>query len=243
MSNFIPIKQTRVADEIMAQLKEAILSGDFKAGEKLPSERELTETFQVSRVVVREAIRALEMTGFVEIRQGAQGGAFVQELGLGHLVGSYLDLFMAGQVSVAELVQVRQHIEPEITRLAALGVTPEYARRLREACDAENRPTDDHAWWIKQGIAIDYVLAEMCGNRLYRAILEPLLRLTQEIVLVVKPEQTVIHDHAEHEVIVQAVIDGRADDAAAAMKKHIDGVGKRLFDLEKVYRERRGLSV
>ena len=65
MRNFKPIKQPRISEAVFEQLKEAILSYDFRAGDKLPSERDLAEQFQVSRVAIREAIRALENNGFV----------------------------------------------------------------------------------------------------------------------------------------------------------------------------------
>ena len=77
---FKPVKQDRIAVAIVNQLKAAILSGRFKPGERMPTERELTEQFQVSRVVVREAIRELEIKGFVKILQGPSGGAYVTDL-------------------------------------------------------------------------------------------------------------------------------------------------------------------
>ena len=73
MGQFKSVRQSRVSEAILAQLKEAILLEHFKSGEKLPSERELTEEFQVSRGVIREAIRVLEITGFVVLRQGPTG--------------------------------------------------------------------------------------------------------------------------------------------------------------------------
>ena len=82
MSRFKPIRPVRVSDEVFEQLKQSILLGHFKAGERLPTERDLAEEFQVSRVAVREALRNLENTGFVSTRQGATGGAFVTELDL-----------------------------------------------------------------------------------------------------------------------------------------------------------------
>jgi len=96
MSYFKPIKQSRLSEEVLSQLKEAILLGKFKSGQKIPSERELTEAFQVSRGVVREAIRALEITGFVVLRQGPAGGAFVTDLSFDHEAGrSFRNCFTA----------------------------------------------------------------------------------------------------------------------------------------------------
>jgi DNA-binding FadR family transcriptional regulator len=73
MGQFKTIKQSRIPEEVLDQLKESILHGKFKSGEKLPSERELIDEFQVSRGVIREAVRALEITGFVVLRQGPAG--------------------------------------------------------------------------------------------------------------------------------------------------------------------------
>ena len=95
MGQFKSVRQSRVSEAVLAQLKEAILLGHFKSGEKLPSERELTQEFQVSRGVIREAIRALEITGFVVLRQGPTGGAFVTNLSFDHVGNAFLDLFLA----------------------------------------------------------------------------------------------------------------------------------------------------
>lgn len=242
MPNFQPVKTLRISENIAAQLKNAILKGEFRPGEKLPSERELTETFQASRVVVREALRTLELAGFVNVRQGPLGGAYVQRLGYERLTEYYTDLFLAGELSVRELVQARVHLQPEVVRLAAGNLTPESAARLEEALAREQVAARKHADWVRRNMATDYVLMEMCGNRLFQAMLDPLLRLTQEIVLVVKPRRTVIHDPREHEAIVDAVLSRDGRRAARAMREHIENVGRSLIGLEEAYRRRRGLQ-
>ena len=126
MPMFKPIKLSRLSDEVIDQLKESILLGHFKAGDRLPSERELAEEFQVSRVAIREALRALENSGFITTRQGATGGAYVTDLTFEHLANAFLDLFLANKISIPELYQVRLLIEPEVARLAALNITYDY---------------------------------------------------------------------------------------------------------------------
>jgi len=90
MTSFRPIRQLRVSGEVTEQLKQSILLGNFKTGDRLPSERDLAEQFQVSRVAVREALRALENSGFITTRQGVTGGAFVTDLTFEHLVNAFL---------------------------------------------------------------------------------------------------------------------------------------------------------
>jgi DNA-binding FadR family transcriptional regulator len=243
MTSFKPIRQVRIYEEVLKQLREAILSGQYRSGEKLPSERELSEQFQVSRVVIREAIRVLELRGFVALRQGPSGGAFVAELSLQQLSGAFQDLFLTNKLSAKELVQVRLHIEPEITRLAALRASKTSRERLEQAYKAEHTETLAHSEWVARNLKIHYLLAEMCGNRFYEAILTPLLDLTREMVLVVKPDQTVIHDHKEHEAIVKAVAAEDPEEASTTMAKHISQVGASLMELEAQYRKKKGIPV
>jgi DNA-binding FadR family transcriptional regulator len=242
MPSFKPVKQARISVEVLGQLKKAILRGEYQPGVKLPSERELCDQFQVSRVVVREAIRALEMTGFVRLKQGPSGGAFVQELTLDHLSSAFMDLFLASKLSASELVKVRKHLEPEVARLAAANHDPKLKRRLEKAFKDEHTGTLTHAQWVSRNLAIHYLLARMCNNRFYEAMMTPLLDLTLEMVLVVKPSHKVIHDHGEHKAIVDAVISQDPQAAGQAMTEHIEKVGASLIELEEAYRQKKGLN-
>jgi GntR family transcriptional repressor for pyruvate dehydrogenase complex len=76
---FEQVQQNRIFQDVTRQIEEAILSRQLKAGDRLPSERELQETFRVSRGTLREALRVLEQKGLVTIKTGAKGGAVVRE--------------------------------------------------------------------------------------------------------------------------------------------------------------------
>jgi len=243
VKGFKPVKQNRIAVEVVNQLKGAILSGGFKPGERMPSERELTEQFQVSRVVIREAIRELELTGFVKILQGPIGGAYVTDLSFDHLSDAFLDLFLANKLSIAELINARILIESEIARLAALNAEADSLLRLEEALKAEESPSTSQPELISKRLMAHYVLSEICGNRLLQAIASSLFRLTWEVILVVKPVRTIIHRHEEHVALVRAVCSRSPKTAAAAMKRHLESLGKELVNLEGVYRERKGLAL
>lgn len=242
MKVFKPVKQNRISEEVLNQLKGAILSGRYRPGEKIPPERELTEQFQVSRVVIREAIRELELTGFVRILQGPTGGAFVTDLSFEHLSSAFLDLFLADKLSAAEVFEVRLHIEPEIARLAALNADEESLGLLYEALESEIAPASSHEKVVSSRFEVDGLLAEMCGNRLYQAIANSLMALAREIILEVKPVETIIFRHEEHVEMVRAV-EGRDPEAAAeAVRNHIRNVGRSLVKLEDIYRKKKGLA-
>ncbi|NNG01519.1 MAG: FadR family transcriptional regulator [Desulfobacteraceae bacterium] len=241
MPSFNPVKQNRVSDEVMDQLKNAVLTGKYTAGDKLPSERELTEMFQVSRVVIREALRSLEIRGFVSIRQGPKGGAYVRQLSFDGVCQSFFDLFLSGRVSVTELIQARQLVQPEVARLSAINLEEASANLLRSALVAETAEHKNHGDRVRARMSTDQAMAKMCGNNLYRAIMETLIHLTQVIILEVKPEKLIFHDQAEHEAIIDAILAQDGPRAAAEMSRHLNTVGEGLMQLEAKFRKTKGL--
>lgn len=239
MPNFKPIRQPRVSEEVFRQLKETILSNDFKAGDKLPPERELAEQFQVSRIAIREAIRALESAGFVSIRQGAAGGAFVTDLTFEQLASACLDLFLANKISIHELHQVRILLEPEVTRLATLNVTQKWKKRLLQAFEAEHPPGASLAEDIASATKVHFILAEMCGNRFLEAIVNSVIKLNGKILEEMKPNPpNSIHPPGFHRPVVEAVLAGDPDAAAEAMRRHAIAFYQNLINLEKNYRKK-----
>jgi GntR family transcriptional repressor for pyruvate dehydrogenase complex len=237
MGRFKPIKQGRISEEVLSQLKETILLGKFKSGEKLPSEKELTEEFQVSRGVIREAIRALEITGFVELRQGPAGGAFITDLSFDHVGNAFLDLFLSNKVSIPELANVRYFIEPEVARLAALNATGEEKKLLIAASEAESLTWANTRDRISKFQKVHHVIAEACHNHFYEAISKSMLRLTFEVVEAVEPVHDHLHGPGEHNKIIDAIIDGDADAARLAMQMHMKDFCKSLSEMETVYRQ------
>jgi DNA-binding FadR family transcriptional regulator len=243
MLDFKPIKQPRVSEEVFNQLKGAVLSSDFKAGDKLPPERELAEQFQVSRIAIREAVRALENSGFVEIRQGAAGGAYVTDLTFEQLASACLDLFQANKISIHELHQVRILMEPEVARLAALNATPESKQRLREAFEAETPPKTTVREDVALGTKVHFILAEMCGNRFLEAIVNSVIKLNAKILEELKPNPPhSIHPPGVHGPLVEAVLSGDPEAAAEAMRNHAIVFYDNLIKLERAYRERKDLE-
>lgn len=238
MPKFKPIKQHRISEEVSENLKLSIISGQFKPGEKLPSERDLSDQFQVSRVAIREALRTLENSGFITTRQGSTGGAYVTELTFEYLVNAFLDLFLSDKISIPELHQVRLLIEPQVARLAALKITPEYAQRLMEALETEELPITTLSVDVDRKQRVHFILAEMCENRFFEALMRSLLKLTKRVIEAVNPDPDTVHPTGMHRSVVESVIAGNAKAAFEAMEKHTIDFGENFIKMEKTYREK-----
>jgi len=123
------IKKTRIHEEVFSQIRELIKDGRFKARDQLPSERELAETFKVSRTSVREALRALESQGLIVSRTGM--GNFVVDLPVESLVGPLARLLIDEKKALADVFEMRKLIEPHIAALAAQRATRNDVAQLK----------------------------------------------------------------------------------------------------------------
>lgn len=236
LNHFKPIKQVKASEEVSQQLKCAIFEGKYVAGDKLPSERELIENFQVSRTVVREAIKGLEARGLVEIKQGATGGAFVKELTFERLSNDCKDLFFLGQMSFTEICQARLAIEPVVAGLAARHCTDEQAKILIEANNNESK-TLEYPETVLLRSRVHYLLADMCNNRFLTAIDKSLIQLVANITHQFKPDTDKIHPAGLHQSIVDAVIAHDEVAAEKAMRAHLTEFISLLQGIEEEYRE------
>jgi GntR family transcriptional repressor for pyruvate dehydrogenase complex len=248
MPRFKPIRQSRISETVAEQLKQSIITGQFKEGDKLPSERELAEEFQVSRVAIHEAVRSLDISGFIVTRQGPSGGSYVTELTFERSVNAFRDLYNAEKISIYEVHQVRHIIEAEVAYLAAKNITPEYAQRLRDALEGEELPVHHLSEDVSRKMAVHLILAEMSGNRFLEALVRSLMGLIRIAVETFASEAGeddlfTLHPAGMHRPIVDAVIAGDAEAAAKAAKEHAIKYGKNLTSAEKSYREKKSKSI
>src|SRR6184192_4462901 len=107
-----PIKSTRIYEEIVRQVKAMIAEARLKGGDRLPPERDLAEKFVVSRTSVREALRALESLGLVEIRPGE--GTFVREVSVESLIEPLALMMVSQRGALAELFEARRSEERRV---------------------------------------------------------------------------------------------------------------------------------
>jgi GntR family transcriptional repressor for pyruvate dehydrogenase complex len=218
----------RATDQAIAKIKELISSGEFTAGARLPTERELTQRFGVSRSSLREAVRALALVGVLESRVG--DGTYVTTLEPELLltgVGFVSDLVGGG--SLLELHQVRRILEPEATRLATSRLTDEDLARLEECLrrmDMENSAQP----FIEADTEFHGIILDACGNATLASLIKNLssstvrARMWQALV----GEGAVDATRASHWAIYNALVARDENLAAAADLIHLAIAGEWL---------------
>src|SRR5260370_23705460 len=135
-----PVKSTRIYEEIVRQVKRLIAEGKLRSGDRLRLERDLVEEFMVSRTAVREALRALEGSGLIDVRAGE--GAFVRDVSVESLIESLALVILPHREAVKELFEARRLLEPAIAGPAAGRATREEiaeVEALRQGPPQEHR--------------------------------------------------------------------------------------------------------
>jgi DNA-binding FadR family transcriptional regulator len=161
---FAPIAVARASSAIAEQIRTAIVTGQLGAGDRLPPERELAEQFGVSRVTVRDALRALEAMGLIDVRVGARGGAFVT-VPSGDVVGQTMsDMMMMQAITPEDIVEARLMVELGTITIASARATDEDIARLRELAQRAHEALDAGTYTRELSWDFHAVLGEITHN-------------------------------------------------------------------------------
>lgn len=173
---FRKAKQSRIFQDVVEQIQEAIISGKLKKGDQLPAERDLKERFNISRGTLREALRVLEQKGLIEIRTGVAGGSIVKGASTEQVSESLGLLIRYKKVSLDNLAEFRERIEGDVAALAAERATADDISRLEKLlAEASAHLEKGEPHWdsfIRTDELIHLALTEITRNPLYITVLE-----------------------------------------------------------------------
>ncbi len=176
---FRPAQVGRASEDVALQIEAAILGGQLKRGERLPSERRLQGVFKSSRGVIREALRALKQKGLIEIKKGAHGGASVKELELVNASEPLAIFLKQQQVPSQFLIEFRESMDRTITQLAtSRGSRPDKQALVDSTVSFEEllrQPDPDMKRIAEIDREMNIALARMTGNPIF----EMIMRTTQ----------------------------------------------------------------
>jgi GntR family transcriptional regulator, transcriptional repressor for pyruvate dehydrogenase complex len=218
------VKTSRLYEQIVQQVEESILSGQLKPGDQLPAERDLAQSFGVSRTAVREAVKTLREKGLVEAFSGR--GTFVTN-GTSQAIRQSLDLMIRinHQEGSAHLAELRLVLEPEIAGLAASRIEEQLLGTMRETLAIMERNLQDREAYIEADLDFHLALAEAAGNPLILSLLDSIVGLLREQrsrIFEVEggPERGQYH----HKRILVAVEQRNPEAARSAMREHLQQV-------------------
>ena len=239
MEIFRPVNVNRLYRVIADQIIDKIRRGVYVPGNRLPAERELAEQFAVSRTSVREALIALEVEGYVDVRVG--NGVFVVRdtpitKSVDTLLGNGVDIRASGShpsyadVGAFELLYVQMLVEPEAAAMAATNGTPAQKRAIADAAslmEGSDRPRlHNRLYHLAIGEATGNSAMALTVRNMWDIHDESVMFNTLEQHLVGRPAWMKAED--EHRMITSAILAGNADAARQAMRAHTERTSRRL---------------
>ncbi len=177
---FNQVRKGRISDNIVAQIKSAIFTGSYRPGDKLPSEEELKNLFNVSRVPLREALRSLEEMGFVTIRSGVSGGAFVAQMGIKSVSDSLSNMIRLGKISDSDIWEFRLSNEPSMARLAAERCTDWDIKQMEEMILLRERAIRARKTPLVSNIDFHQAIARATKNPLHILVMDAISEILLE---------------------------------------------------------------
>jgi len=230
---FKKIKDKRIFEKIVDQIREAVLTEKLKVGDKLPSESELANIFGVSRAAVREALRILELSGIIIIKQGVKGGAFIQQANTNQKLKDYFsDNLRLGHIDIFQLTEARYWIESIIIDIVGRKGTKRDFENIRSSIDKAERLFREgrECEKIYENFYFHILLAEITKNSILIDNISCILELMSYIMLKIRPTAKISENTFKfHREILESLISGDLERAKEINRNHINDVSTRLI--------------
>lgn len=224
---FRSIRSRNLFEETVFRLRQAIKLGVVPRGERFPTERELAERLEVSRVTVREALRALEQAGFIETRRGRHGGAFVLGERAKQSKQQARKQLREMKAELEDVLDFRRAVEPVVAELAADRYEESDIEAAAELLTESERVPP--SGFRGADSRFHLALASMASSpSMAAATADIQLRISELAAAVPLIEETVKHSHRQHRGILEAIRARDRERARAAMLEHIDATAVML---------------
>ena len=226
------VKKRRVYEEIVKQIHSLIQKGKLKQGDQLPTERELADTFKVSRTSVREAIRYLESMKLVESRQG--DGTYVIASSEEALVQPLASTLFLEKDNIMDIFSIRKIIEPQVAQLAAENATASEINELEEILQEQAKDLASGTGITKTDSEFHNLVTQTAKNR----VLERLLLAILDLMAKTREKYLQVEERAQkslkgYQEILSAIKARNPVAARQAMRRHLEEVEHILFNKRK----------
>lgn len=229
---FNPIKRDRAFETVSNKIKELIFSGSLKPGEKLPPEAQLAEQFNVGRQTVREAMRLLEISGFISVKKGGNGGPIIEDTLLNTIGRQFLDAFRMKKISLNEITIARLEIEKVVLGYVIDNADDSDIKKLQDNVLRAKAKIENRKLATEENTQFHSLLAEASKNHVFVIAVDSIMALLRDHLRLGPDIETSADVVAYHETILNAIINKNRSEALRTLENHLFEVKSRLTILE-----------
>lgn len=219
-------KPHRTSQEVLKQIRTLILEEKLRPGDRLLGEREMAVELGVSRTTLREALRTMELLGWLEIKPG--GGTFIRDAQLNEVISPLALALSVEPARIEELWETRITLEVECAGLAALRASEEDLKGIADALREMKYSVGDLEVYAKADAQFHFLVAQASQNSMMNRLLQTFVVHILELIKKAGPLRF-SHDVGgldtiqEHISIYEAIASRNAEEARAQMRKHLEG--------------------
>ena len=225
------VEKKRAYEDIVQQIRTLIEEGKLKRNDHLPSERELSETFRVSRTTVREAIRTLESMKFLQSRQG--NGTYVVASSEEALIQPLAAALFNEKDDIRDIFYIRKIIEPHVAELAAENATPQEMEELERILRKQEECIGQREIIIETDSAFHNLMVKATKNRVMErliiALIDLLKKSREQYLFEDENDERAIRSLEGHQQILSAVKKGDGNAARKSMLQHLEDIEEIIF--------------
>ncbi|KGL61801.1 FadR/GntR family transcriptional regulator [Polaribacter sp. Hel1_85] len=223
---------SNIQKEIISKIRDLIILKNLEPGDKLPSERMLSDKFEVSRSNVREAIQKLEFYGL--LKSIPQSGTFVANIGVIAMNGMIEDILRLDEPEFKSLVETRILLELKTARLAAIRRTEDDLFKMNEALLAYKKKVENGEDAVQEDLLFHLAIAKASGNSTMNTFM---LIITPEIITNFQKHHVCDaglskRGITDHQAIFDAIKDKNPQLAKQKMKEHFKELYNYCYNLE-----------
>jgi len=229
--NLKPIKTKKIYEQIVDQIGILVAEGQLKPGDRLPSERELVERFQVSRASIREAISALEMMGLIEVRSGE--GTYIRQVNIDSVVAPLAWMLFIEKDTDLELYEVRKILEVQAAGLAAERVQETEIKDMYEALEVMRLDLKIDRLGEEADHRFHFAIARATHNKMLIRLMNTISETMQKTLKssrnkLYSDKDSPVRLYKEHDSIYEAIKNHHVLKAQKLMLDHLVGVETQL---------------
>ena len=224
---FKSIQPNRISSSIMDQIKEAVFQKKLMPGDKLPSEHELMEQFNASRVTVREALRTLEYSGILEIKRGSRGGAFIKDQNSKIVTNFLQDMFATGKIEISDLTEVRLALEPLSAKVAAARAKEPSLKQIGMNLKEDQNLLEKGELSDSRLCHMEFhrLIAQASGNPVIFFMIDSMMDVLEHFISSIPlPPKIIEQDAQSHEKIFFAIKNGQPKTAHDLMLQDVQHI-------------------
>ena len=232
---FPKFNRDRIFEQVSEEIKKQIFKNVLKPGDRLPSEKKLAADFNVSRQTIREALRILELSGFITIKRGVNGGPIIENTVLNRVSLGLSEAIQMGPATLKELLAAWRDIEKVIIVAAVRHAGKDDIRVLNENINQAKKTLKQNTPVFKEIIKFHQNIAKASKNHIFEVVLNSIMAVYADFLTRIDPDLEAAKDViALHEGICAAVVEKNETQAVELLEKHLQFLKRRFQSIASV---------